>query len=120
MPRACGLTDVKPLQTRMQVISSGRGAAALAVVGGGGAHAAVAASTSLKNLWRGVNSVVLGAGPAHALHFATYEYCKDKFEAEGKENNTLAFAAAGACATFAHDALMTPFDGTLRLCVCAC
>jgi hypothetical protein len=27
-------------------------------------------------LWRGVNSVVVGAGPAHALYFATYEHCK--------------------------------------------
>lgn len=64
-----------------------------------------------KNLWRGVNSVVMGAGPAHALHFATYEFCKEQLGAED-ESDTLGFAAAGACATFAHDALMTPFDGT--------
>lgn len=32
-----------------------------------------------KTLWRGVNSVILGAGPAHALYFGTYEYAKHAF-----------------------------------------
>lgn len=65
-----------------------------------------------RNLWRGVNSVLLGAGPAHALHFATYEYVKEKLGADEEDgNHTLSFAAAGACATLAHDTLMTPFDG---------
>ncbi|KAI7879771.1 mitochondrial carrier [Lichtheimia hyalospora FSU 10163] len=67
-----------------------------------------ASSVSLKNSWRGVYSVILGAGPAHALHFATFEYCRSKF-ASGK-HDLMASGAAGACATFAHDALMTPFD----------
>lgn len=66
---------------------------------------------TLRNLWRGVNSVVLGAGPAHALHFATYEYCKEYFGATGHGHHPLASAGAGACATIAHDALMNPFDG---------
>lgn len=68
---------------------------------------------NLSNLWRGVNSVVMGAGPAHALYFATYEYMKDKLAADDGNNHTLAFLASGACATFAHEALMTPFDGTV-------
>lgn len=29
-----------------------------------------------RTLWRGVSSVVLGAGPAHAVYFATYEAVK--------------------------------------------
>jgi solute carrier family 25 iron transporter 28/37 len=66
-------------------------------------------STS-RNLWRGVNSVVLGAGPAHALHFATYEACKESFGANADGHHPLASAAAGACATLAHDTLMNPFD----------
>lgn len=28
-------------------------------------------------LWRGVASVILGAGPAHAVYFGTYEVIKD-------------------------------------------
>lgn len=68
---------------------------------------------TLRNLWKGVNSVVLGAGPAHALHFATYEFCKDRFGANTSGHHPLASAAAGACATLAHDALMNPFDGNV-------
>jgi Mitochondrial carrier protein len=30
-----------------------------------------------RTLWRGVSSVVLGAGPAHAVYFATYESVKN-------------------------------------------
>jgi solute carrier family 25 iron transporter 28/37 len=63
-----------------------------------------------RNLWRGVNSVVMGAGPAHALHFATYEACKESFGANADGHHPLASAAAGACATLAHDILMNPFD----------
>ena len=64
---------------------------------------------SHRNLWRGVNSVVMGAGPAHALHFATYEFCKDQFS-DG-DNSLVASGAAGACATLDHDSLLNPFDG---------
>ena len=51
----------------------------------------------------------MGAGPAHALHFATFEYCRARFA--NSTHDIVASGAAGACATFAHDALMTPFDG---------
>jgi len=29
-----------------------------------------------RSLWRGLSSVVVGAGPAHAVYFATYETVK--------------------------------------------
>ena len=29
-----------------------------------------------RTLWRGVSSAVVGAGPAHAVYFATYESVK--------------------------------------------
>ncbi|KAI9334126.1 mitochondrial carrier domain-containing protein [Obelidium mucronatum] len=61
-------------------------------------------------LWRGVNSVVVGAGPAHALSFAIYEHFKTVFGVDEAGNRVLESAAAGACATIAHDGLMTPFD----------
>ncbi|KAF7730204.1 Fe(2+) transporter [Apophysomyces ossiformis] len=73
---------------------------------------------SQRNLWRGVYSVVVGAGPAHAVHFATYEFCKERFEkflsipgrAPDGIQHLMASGAAGACATFSHDVMMTPFD----------
>lgn len=96
-------------------------------VGGGQTMSKVAAITSStgwlqsqRQLWRGVYSVVMGAGPAHALHFATYEFCKVRFYQWIQQGSLtrdenlhllLATSSAGACATLAHDVMMTPFDG---------
>ena len=55
-------------------------------------------------LWRGISSVVLGAGPAHGIYFATYEALK------GKDTDPLRSAFAGSMATITADAIMTPFD----------
>ncbi|KAJ3062745.1 Fe(2+) transporter [Podochytrium sp. JEL0797] len=70
----------------------------------------VTTSEGATALWRGVNSVIVGAGPAHALSFGLYEYCKTIFGVDQPGNRVLQSAAAGACATIAHDGLMTPFD----------
>ncbi|KAL1929687.1 hypothetical protein VTP01DRAFT_1825 [Rhizomucor pusillus] len=89
----CLMYPVDSIKTRMQVLS---------------------ASTTIRwsrtKLWRGVFSVVLGAGPAHALHFATFEHCKERFSASEGSQHLIAAGAAGACATLTHDAFMTPFD----------
>lgn len=37
----------------------------------------VATTDGLRTLWKGVNSVIMGAGPAHAVYFGTYEIVKD-------------------------------------------
>ncbi|KAL9045118.1 MAG: hypothetical protein Q9214_001800 [Letrouitia sp. 1 TL-2023] len=63
------------------------------------------------SLWRGISSVALGAGPAHAVYFATYEAVKHAMGGnEGNEHHPVAAATSGACATIASDALMNPFD----------
>lgn len=36
----------------------------------------MAAGEGILSLWRGMSSVVVGAGPAHAVYFATYEAVK--------------------------------------------
>ncbi|KAI8971202.1 mitochondrial carrier domain-containing protein [Pilobolus umbonatus] len=94
----CAMYPVDSIKTRMQVIQSTAQLPEKQV------------PVTLRHLWRGVNSVVLGAGPAHALHFATYEICKEYFGANMSGHQPIATAAAGACATLAHDALMNPFD----------
>lgn len=50
--------------------------------------------------------------PSHAIYFACYEKCKTLFgfEHAAGTDNILATGAAGACATIAADAIMTPFD----------
>ncbi|KAI8855159.1 mitochondrial carrier domain-containing protein [Chytridium lagenaria] len=78
------------IKTRMQVLSPQPAALYTSV---SNALSRITSTEGFNALWRGVNSVIIGAGPAHALYFATYEH-----------------SAAGACATIASDGLMNPFD----------
>lgn len=62
------------MQTRMQVFS----ASPVAVYSGvGNAFTRISSTEGARALWRGVSSVVLGAGPAHAVHFGTLEAVKE-------------------------------------------
>ncbi|KAH3901144.1 uncharacterized protein SCDLUD_002627 [Saccharomycodes ludwigii] len=83
--------------------------------------ASIATTEGSMSLWRGVQSVILGAGPAHAVYFATYEIVKEKLTNKYIYNNNnnnkdqqymapLITGFSGMCATVAADALMNPFD----------
>lgn len=75
-------------------------------------------------LWKGVQSMVMGAGPAHAVYFATYEAMKENIThfvetSSGRTGSditqsplklALITGSSGICATIAADALMNPFD----------
>lgn len=63
-------------------------------------------------LWKGVQSVILGAGPAHAVYFATYELCKSHLinQDDARTYQPFKTAISGVIATVASDALMNPFD----------
>ncbi len=63
-------------------------------------------------LWKGVWSVVIGAGPAHAIYFAAYEQSKQLLLQPGQDEwkRSLCHGASGAVATILSDAVMTPFD----------
>ncbi|KAJ2508417.1 Fe(2+) transporter [Coemansia sp. RSA 2052] len=90
------------VKTRMQVVGSPS-----SVVYSGVTQALRVISTTegVRSLWRGVMSVILGAGPAHAVYFATYEQTKKVFTAAAGGN-----ANSLAAATIVSDALMNPFD----------
>jgi solute carrier family 25 iron transporter 28/37 len=109
----------------MQVLPSLSPSALLAQTSGANSSSTLTASSSLlshlrhasttqslRTLWRGVASVIMGAGPAHAMHFGTYEFVK---EVAGGDREGLrgvgGTALAGAMATTASDAFMNPFDG---------
>ncbi|KAK4419883.1 Mitoferrin [Sesamum alatum] len=62
-----------------------------------------------KGLYRGIGAMGLGAGPAHAVYFSVYEFCKKSFSG-GNPDNHAAHAASGVCATVASDAVLTPMD----------
>ncbi|ORX62334.1 mitochondrial carrier [Hesseltinella vesiculosa] len=109
----CLMYPLDSIKTRMQVVQTS------ATPTSNMAQTMTSSLRSHQQLWRGVYSVILGAGPAHALHFATYEFCKEHFHAflqqqswttDANLQQMIATSTAGACATIAHDALMTPFD----------
>lgn len=61
-------------QTRMQVFAT---SPAAMYTGIGNAFTRISSTEGVRALWRGVSSVILGAGPAHAVHFGTYEAVKE-------------------------------------------
>jgi solute carrier family 25 iron transporter 28/37 len=91
----------------MQVFTTSPAASYTGVVN---AFTRISATEGLRTLWRGVSSVVLGAGPAHALYFGTYEAIKEMTGGNREGHHVFSTSIAGASATIAHDALMNPFD----------
>ncbi|SOV76096.1 mitochondrial carrier protein, putative [Plasmodium sp. gorilla clade G3] len=94
---------------------------------------------NLSNLYKGVNVVVLGCIPAHALYFSTFEYSKKYFSRMTSNNSSLkmnngnistvsndikseksnlkfydlnyfSIAVSGFLATLVHDLIITPID----------
>ncbi|KAI9816593.1 MAG: Fe(2+) transporter [Pycnora praestabilis] len=96
------------IATRMQVLNPSPSAV---YTGISNAARQISSTEGILSLWRGISSVVIGAGPAHAVYFATYEWVKHAMGGnKGNEHHPLAAATSGACATIASDALMNPFD----------
>jgi solute carrier family 25 iron transporter 28/37 len=58
--------------------------------GVGNAFSRISGTEGMRALWRGVSSVILGAGPAHAVHFGTYEAIKDLAGGNERGNQWLA------------------------------
>ncbi|KAF9922769.1 Fe(2+) transporter [Linnemannia zychae] len=100
---------VDSIKTRMQIIQPTPQAVYSGVLN---AFSKITTTEGAKTLWRGVNSVILGAGPAHAVYFGTYEYAKHLFGGNNLDSGHryVAAAGAGALATITSDALMNPFD----------
>ncbi|ROT42692.1 mitochondrial carrier [Sodiomyces alkalinus F11] len=99
---------IDAIKTRMQVLTSGPANVHNGVTKG---TFRIATGEGFLSLWRGVSSVVAGAGPAHAVYFATYEAVKHIMGGnQAGVHHPLAAVTSGACATIASDALMNPFD----------
>ncbi|KAF8159699.1 mitochondrial carrier domain-containing protein [Crassisporium funariophilum] len=98
---------VDSIKTRMQVFAT----SPVAVYSGvGNAFSRISSTEGFRALWRGVGSVILGAGPAHAVHFGTLEAVKELAGGNEGGNQWVATSLAGASATIASDAFMNPFD----------
>lgn len=61
-------------------------------------------------LFRGIQAVLVGCVPAHALYFSSYEIVKAAFLKEDGRASTIGSSLAGAAAVTSHDLIMTPLD----------
>ncbi|KAF1977140.1 asparaginyl-tRNA synthetase [Bimuria novae-zelandiae CBS 107.79] len=98
------------LKTRMQVVNPSPTAV---YTGISNAMVTISRVEGFRTLWRGISSVIVGAGPAHAVYFASYEATKHALggnEGGSGAHHPFAAAASGAAATISSDALMNPFD----------
>ncbi|KAJ1590816.1 hypothetical protein NDA11_002969 [Ustilago hordei] len=98
---------VDVIRTRMQVLSATPAATYTGVVQ---AFNRISTLEGARTLWRGVASVIMGAGPAHAVYFGTYETVKEATGGNREGHQFASTAFAGASATIAADAFMNPFD----------
>ncbi|KAI9894210.1 MAG: Fe(2+) transporter [Vezdaea aestivalis] len=99
---------VDAIKTRMQIVNPSPSAVYSGIINAVGR---VRAQEGIRTLWKGMSSVVVGAGPAHAVYFATYEVVKQAMGGNDRSrHHPLAAATSGACATIVSDALMNPFD----------
>ncbi|KAL7620015.1 Fe(2+) transporter [Parahypoxylon ruwenzoriense] len=100
---------IDAIKTRMQILNPSANAVYKGMIQ---STMRIASGEGFLKLWRGMSSVVVGAGPAHAVYFATYEAVKHLMGGNrAGVHHPLAAATSGACATIASDALMNPFDG---------
>ncbi|PGH04372.1 solute carrier family 25 (mitochondrial iron transporter), member 28/37 [Blastomyces parvus] len=100
------------LKTRMQVLNPSAGGL---YTGLSNALTTISRIEGWRALWRGVSSVIVGAGPAHAVYFGTYEVVKDLAGGNvGNGHHPFAAGLSGACATISSDALMNPFDAVIK------
>lgn len=63
--------------------------------------------TGMSRLWRGVQTILWGCIPAHALYFSSYEWVK---HSQGGQLTYVGSLVAGATATLSHDVIMSPLD----------
>jgi len=62
-------------------------------------------------LWRGVQTILIGCIPAHALYFSSYEIVKSStMDPKTGQVTTWGSSLAGAAAVVSHDIVMTPLD----------
>ncbi|KAK4685106.1 hypothetical protein P7C73_g5053, partial [Tremellales sp. Uapishka_1] len=119
---------VDSIKTRMQILPALTPSALLTPLGTAATHSplpkappplttisqhvrSISTTEGLRSLWRGVASVIMGAGPAHAAHFGMYEFVREISGGRGDGWWAVGGTAlAGAAATISSDALMNPFD----------
>lgn len=72
--------------------------------------ATVPSVQGISRLWRGVEAILIGCIPAHALYFSSYEIVKAATLDKQGQVTAWGSSLAGAAAVFGHDCIMTPLD----------
>ncbi|XP_068223408.1 mitoferrin-1-like [Palaemon carinicauda] len=103
----CVMFPVDSVKTRMQSLAPSPEAAYKSIREG---LVKMVNSEGIMRPLGGVNAVIIGAGPAHALYFSAYEGIKTKFSTNNSVQNHIVNAGAGCGATLLHDAIMVPSD----------
>jgi solute carrier family 25 iron transporter 28/37 len=68
-------------------------------------------TVGISRLWRGVQTILVGCIPAHALYFSAYEMVKTAtLDPATGQVTTYGSALAGASAVLAHDMILAPLD----------
>lgn len=102
---------VDAIKTRMQALQSSTSTASSKLEGVVSSLYRISSTEGWLSLWHGTSSVILGAGPAHAVYFGTYEYVKKQLiHEEDNSHQPMRVAVAGSAATIVSEALMNPFD----------
>jgi len=69
-----------------------------------------ASAWGAKRLWRGVQTILIGCIPAHALYFSTYEIVKAATVDTQGNVSGYGSALAGGAAVISHDLVLGPLD----------
>ncbi|KAA8908532.1 hypothetical protein TRICI_004750 [Trichomonascus ciferrii] len=97
---------VDAIKTRMQVAKTANIYSGIV-----NAVTKISSTEGAASLWRGIGSVIVGAGPAHAVYFGVYEIVKNRLGGNADHHHhPIVTSIAGASATTTSDALMNPFD----------
>ena len=68
------------------------------------------ARSGVRGFFQGLPALVSGAAPAHAVFFGAYEFTKHHLGGNMAGHRPVEVVLAGACATVAMDAVLTPMD----------
>ena len=79
-------------------------------VAGASSMVSMAQLAGISRLWRGVQTILIGCIPAHALYFSSYELVKAATLDEQGNVTTYGSALAGAAAVTGHDIILGPLD----------
>lgn len=98
----CGIFPVDTIKTHAQSLGEKSSMRSISVQ--------IYQQHGVRGFFRGLPALISGAAPAHAVFFGIYEATKHLFGGNMAGHHPFEVAMAGACATVAMDAVLTPMD----------